>query len=78
MCWRVVDARHAHAHALAHGAEDYAGADLVLDLPAIRGICGSLIYFTDRYDGSNPYDAAFDWIATPKPKGVGFSITSIT
>ncbi|TMV71445.1 4-hydroxyphenylpyruvate dioxygenase, partial [Thioclava sp. BHET1] len=72
MCWRVVDARHAHAHALAHGAEDYADADRALDLPAIRGIGGSLIYFTDRYDGANPYDAEFDWIAAPKPKGVGF------
>ena len=73
MGWRVVDAAHAFAHAVALGATPYTGADRVLDLPAIVGIGGSLIYFTDRYgDGTTPYDADFDWIAAPKPAGVGF------
>jgi 4-hydroxyphenylpyruvate dioxygenase len=73
MCWRVADAARAHAHALAMGATDYPGADRALDLPAIVGIGGSLIYFTDRYgDAGNPYDGEFDWIAAPKPAGVGF------
>ncbi|HSF64431.1 MAG TPA: 4-hydroxyphenylpyruvate dioxygenase, partial [Paracoccaceae bacterium] len=72
MGWRVVDAGHAFAHAVKMGATPYTGADKTLDLPAIVGIGGSLIYFTDAYGGPNPYDAEFDWIAAPKPAGVGF------
>jgi 4-hydroxyphenylpyruvate dioxygenase len=73
MGWRVVDAAQAHAHAVAMGATSYDASDKVLDLPAIVGIGGSLIYFTDRYGDANPYDAAFDWVAAAKPAGVGFS-----
>lgn len=72
MGWRVVDAAHAFAHAVAQGAEPYTGNDKTLDLPAILGIGGSLIYFTDHYGSTNPYDAEFDWLAAPKPAGVGF------
>jgi 4-hydroxyphenylpyruvate dioxygenase len=73
MCWRVADAAHAFAHVVALGAEPYTAADRALDLPAIVGIGGSLIYFTDRYgDGTTPYDADFDWLAAPRPAGVGF------
>ncbi|MDE3027540.1 MAG: 4-hydroxyphenylpyruvate dioxygenase [Paracoccaceae bacterium] len=72
MCWRVVDAAHAFDHAVAKGAQPYLGADKALDLPAIVGIGGSLLYFTDCYGSENPYDAEFDWVAAPKPAGVGF------
>ncbi len=72
MCWRVVDAAHAFDHAVAKGAQPYLGADKALDLPAIVGIGGSLLYFTDRYGSENPYDAEFDWVAASKPTGVGF------
>jgi 4-hydroxyphenylpyruvate dioxygenase len=72
MGWRVVDADHAFAHAVAKGAEPYTGADKVLDVPAIVGIGGSMIYFIDRYGDATPY-GAFDWLAAPKPKGVGFA-----
>ena len=72
MGWRVADAAHAFNHAVKNGAEPYDGEGKTLDLPAIVGIGGSLIYFTDRYGDANPYDAEFDWVATPKPKGVGF------
>ncbi|MGL4309184.1 MAG: 4-hydroxyphenylpyruvate dioxygenase [Paracoccaceae bacterium] len=72
MCWRVVDAAHAFAHAVKMGATPYGGPGKALDLPAIVGIGGSLIYFTDRYGSTNPYDAEFDWIAPAKPAGVGF------
>jgi 4-hydroxyphenylpyruvate dioxygenase len=72
MAWRVADARHAFDHAVRNGATPYADADRTMDLPAIVGIGGSLIYFTDRYGDDNPYDAEFDWVAAPKPKGVGF------
>jgi len=72
MGWRVADAAHAHEHAVKMGAQSYDGADKAVDLPAIVGIGGSLIYFTDQYgDGRNPYEE-FDWVAEAKPKGVGF------
>jgi 4-hydroxyphenylpyruvate dioxygenase len=72
MAWRVVDAAHAHAHAVAGGATTYDGDDKMLDVPAIVGIGGSLIYFIDEYGAANPYDVEFEWVAAPKPKGVGF------
>jgi 4-hydroxyphenylpyruvate dioxygenase len=72
MGWRVVDARHAFEHAVKNGAKPYDGPGKALDLPAIVGIGGSLIYFTDRYGDQNPYDAEFEWLAQPKPQGVGF------
>lgn len=75
MAWRVVDAKHAFDHAVANGAEPYKGDDKTLDVPAIVGIGGSLIYFIDKYDETgSTYDAEFDWIGErdPKPEGVGF------
>ncbi|MFN3936244.1 MAG: 4-hydroxyphenylpyruvate dioxygenase [Gemmobacter sp.] len=72
MCWRVVNAQHAFDHAVAKGATPYTADDRALDLPAIVGIGGSLIYFTDSYGVANPYDAEFDWVAPAKPAGVGF------
>lgn len=72
MGWRVVDAQHAFAHAVQNGATPYEGPGKTLDLPAILGIGGSLIYFTDAYgDGAHPY-AAFDFLGAAKPAGVGF------
>ena len=71
MAWRVADADRALAHAKACGAEEYPGADKVMDWPAIVGIGGSLIYFIDRYDGAAPYGDAFAWHGTPRPQGVG-------
>ena len=72
MGWRVVDAQKALDHAVAKGAEEYTGAGKVLDVPAIKGIGGSLIYFIDQYYETSPYNEEFDWIAQSKPKGVGF------
>jgi 4-hydroxyphenylpyruvate dioxygenase len=71
MGWRVVDAAHAFEHAIRLGAEPFEGSKL-LDVPAIMGIGGSLIYFIDQYGGeANPY-GEFDWVAPAKPAGVGF------
>lgn len=70
MGWRVVDAAHALAHAVAMGATEFTGAK-TLDVPAIVGIGGSLIYFIDQYGATNPY-ADFAFIGPAKPKGVGF------
>ena len=72
MAWRVVDAAHALAHAVASGATAYTGTDKALDVPAIVGIGGSLLYFVDQYGAANPYLAEYDFIAPSKPKGVGF------
>jgi 4-hydroxyphenylpyruvate dioxygenase len=43
-----------------------------MDVPAIIGIGGSLIYFIDRYFETSPYNEEFDWIGTAHPEGVGF------
>lgn len=72
MGWRVVDAAHAFSHAVANGATPYDGPGKVVDWPAIVGIGGSLIYFTDDYGpGANPY-AGFVFLTEAKPAGVGF------
>lgn len=72
MAWRVVDAQKAFDHAVSKGAEPYEGADKTVDWPAIKGIGGSLLYFTDQYYDTSPYNAEFDWICQSKPRGVGF------
>lgn len=72
MGWRVVDAAHAYAHAVKHGAEPYDGPGKIMDVPAIKGIGGSLIYFIEDYYDTNPYNAEFDWVSDAHPEGVGF------
>lgn len=72
MAWRVVDARHAFAHAVAKGAVPYEGAGKTMEVPAIVGIGGSLIYFVDKYWDASPYNEEFDWLDHAHPKGVGF------
>jgi 4-hydroxyphenylpyruvate dioxygenase len=72
MGWRVVDAQHAFDHAVSKGAEPYEGDDKTMDVPAIKGIGGSLIYFIDQYYDTSPYNEEFEWLAQSKPKGVGF------
>ena len=71
----MVDARHAFEHAVAKGATPYEGDDKALDVPAIVGIGGSLLYFVERYGKKgSAYDAEFEWLGErdPKPEGVGF------
>lgn len=72
MGWRVVDAQHAFDHAVQMGAEPYEGDDKTMDVPAIKGIGGSLIYFIDQYYDTSPYNEEFEWLAQSKPRGVGF------
>jgi 4-hydroxyphenylpyruvate dioxygenase len=72
MGWRVVDAQHAFDYAVSKGAEPYEGDDKTMDVPAIKGIGGSLIYFIDQYYDTSPYNEEFEWLAQSKPKGVGF------
>ena len=76
MAFRVVDAQKAHDRAVALGAES-ANVDpsgKTLDVPAIKGIGGSLLYFVDRYGAKgSAYDAEFEWLgaSNPRPEGVG-------
>jgi 4-hydroxyphenylpyruvate dioxygenase len=75
MAWRVVDARHALERAVACGATEYTGPGKTLDVPAILGIGGSLLYFVDRYGaGRSPYADEFQWTGAPDPQpaGAGF------
>ncbi|MGI9388641.1 MAG: 4-hydroxyphenylpyruvate dioxygenase [Boseongicola sp.] len=72
MAWRVVDAEKALRHAVDHGAEEFTGAGKTIDVPAIKGIGGSLIYFIENYVDESPYNSEFNWIASANPEGVGF------
>ena len=72
MGWRVADAQHALAHAVSRGAEEYTGPGKAMDVPAIKGIGGSLIYFIENYYETSPYNAEFDWLSKANPEGVGF------
>ncbi len=72
MGWRVVDAQHAFDYAVSKGAEPFEGTGKTMDVPAIRGIGGSLIYFIDQYYDANPYNAEFEWVSNAHPEGVGF------
>lgn len=73
MAWRVVDAQVALKRALDLGATEYTGPGKSLDLPAVIGIGGSLLYFVDRYGAEgNCYAAEFDWLGDPDPRPEGF------
>ncbi|KAE9627841.1 4-hydroxyphenylpyruvate dioxygenase [Parasedimentitalea maritima] len=72
MGWRVVDAKQAYDHAVSKGAEPYDAADKTMNVPAIKGIGGSLIYFIDQYSDTSPFNEEFDWLCESKPRGDGF------
>ena len=72
MAWRVVDAHHAFSYAVSKGAEPFDGPGKTMEVPAIKGIGGSLIYLIDQYYETNPYNEEFDWIDKAHPEGVGF------
>ncbi len=84
MAFRVVDARRAYQRALSLGAEpaDIDATAKALDVPAIKGIGGSLLYFVDRYGAKgSAYDGEFDWLGArdPRPEGAGlFYIDHLT
>jgi 4-hydroxyphenylpyruvate dioxygenase len=75
MAWRVVDAQHALKRAIDLGATEYTGSDKSLNVPAVVGIGGSLLYFVDTYGAKgSAYSADFNWLGEvdPVPAGVGF------
>jgi 4-hydroxyphenylpyruvate dioxygenase len=76
MAFRVVDAKRAYERALALGAEraEETSERKTLDVPAIKGIGGSLLYFVDRYGAKgSAYDGEFEWLGAknPQPEGAG-------
>jgi 4-hydroxyphenylpyruvate dioxygenase len=74
MAFRVVDAKHAYDRAIAHGAEpaDPAAGTLAMDLPAIKGIGNSLLYFLDTYGAKgSAFETEFAWLGERDPQPVG-------
>lgn len=75
MAFRVRDAAKAFKRALALGARPGLTrvGPMELNIPAIEGIGGSLIYLVDRYGDHSIYDVDFVPIegADPQPRGVG-------
>ncbi|MDE2306094.1 MAG: 4-hydroxyphenylpyruvate dioxygenase [Gammaproteobacteria bacterium] len=75
MAFRVRDAAQALRAALAAGAREVKGTvgPMELNIPAIEGIGGSLIYLVDRHAGPSIYD--IDFLAEPgieaQPRGSG-------
>jgi 4-hydroxyphenylpyruvate dioxygenase len=72
---RVKDASAAFKRAVELGARPYDGpvGPMELNIPAIQGIGGSLLYLIDRYGPRTIYDVDFVPVAgaDPDPKGVG-------
>jgi 4-hydroxyphenylpyruvate dioxygenase len=66
---RVKDAALAYERALALGAKPHHGdvGPMELDIPAIRGIGGSVIYLVDRYGDRSIYDIDFTELPTHEP-----------
>jgi 4-hydroxyphenylpyruvate dioxygenase len=64
---RVADADHAFRRALELGAKPHYGevGPMELEIPAIRGIGGSLIYLVDHYRDRSIYDVDFVSVAAP-------------
>ncbi|HYI73166.1 MAG TPA: 4-hydroxyphenylpyruvate dioxygenase [Skermanella sp.] len=76
MAFRVADAGHAFKRAVSLGAKpvETRVGPMELNIPAIEGIGGSLLYFVDRYgDRGSIYDVDFFWTGErePKPAGAG-------
>ncbi|MEM9682239.1 MAG: 4-hydroxyphenylpyruvate dioxygenase [Pseudomonadota bacterium] len=80
IAFRVKNAKAAYDHALSLGAQPHHGpvGPMELNIPAIKGIGDSAIYFVDRYAVQSIYDV--DFVPTGgaelhRPEGVG--LTSI-
>lgn len=76
MAFRVADAGHAFKRAVSLGAKpvETRVGPMELNIPAIEGIGGSLLYFVDRYgDRGSIYDVDFFWTGEreAKPAGAG-------
>jgi 4-hydroxyphenylpyruvate dioxygenase len=78
MGFRVVDSGRAFQRAVAMGAKRVATqlGPMELNIPAIEGVGGSLIYLVDRYGHKGSiWDVDFVWTASrdPRPEGAGLT-----
>ncbi|MCW5569784.1 MAG: 4-hydroxyphenylpyruvate dioxygenase [Steroidobacteraceae bacterium] len=76
MAFRVRDAARAFERAIALGASPHEGrvGPMELNIPAIEGIGGSLLYLVDRYGGQSIYDVDFRPVQEGgEGAGVGFT-----
>jgi 4-hydroxyphenylpyruvate dioxygenase len=78
IAFRVKDAAFAYKRALDLGARPHQGkvGPMEINIPAIKGIGGSLLYLVDRYgDRGSIYDIDFVWFehAPKRPEGVGLT-----
>jgi 4-hydroxyphenylpyruvate dioxygenase len=71
MAFRVKDAGKAHARAIEKGAKPAQGkvGPMELNIPAIEGIGGSLIYFVDRYGPGEVSIYDVDFVPTDVTRG---------
>jgi 4-hydroxyphenylpyruvate dioxygenase len=80
MAFRVRDAASAYRRAIALGAKPVESrlGPMELNIPAIEGIGGSLIYLVDRYGNDRSiYDVDFSPIAGTDPDPAGAGLTGI-
>lgn len=80
MAWRVHNSQKAFTHAVERGATPYQEGEgkKTLEVPAIVGIGGSLIYFIDSYGANgSPYELDFQWLGERDPLPDGCGLTSI-
>jgi 4-hydroxyphenylpyruvate dioxygenase len=80
MAFRVADAAAAYRRAIDLGAKPVTGkvGPMELNIPAIEGIGGSLLYFVDRYGARGSiYDIDFRWLDGADPRPVGHGLTVI-
>src|SRR5271165_7316819 len=75
IAFRVADAARAYERAIALGAKPVHGkvGPMELNIPAIEGIGGSLIYLVDRYGDRTIYDVDFVPRVADPPSGVGLT-----
>jgi 4-hydroxyphenylpyruvate dioxygenase len=78
MAFRVKDAAFAFNALIERGAKPFAGqiGPMELNIPAIEGIGGSIIYLVDRYGEHSIYDV--DFVPTDPAKGLSHEGAGIT
>src|SRR5580704_7135394 len=78
MAFRVKDAAKAYARALSLGAKPFENhvGPMELNIPAIEGIGGSVIYLVDRYGPQSIYDV--DFVPTDPAKGFAHEGAGLT
>ncbi|MBU6299521.1 MAG: 4-hydroxyphenylpyruvate dioxygenase, partial [Alphaproteobacteria bacterium] len=78
MAFRVKDAAYAHTKLIEMGAKPFHNqvGPMELNIPAIEGIGGSVIYLVDRYGDRSIYDV--DFVLTDPVKGLHHEGTRLT